>query len=119
MPRNLKRYYGADHLHFITCSCYQRRPLLGSATRRDLFLEVLEQMRQRYGFVVLGFVVMPEHVHLLISEPELGNPSIAMQAVKLGFARKVIGVEFKKKESPRTSGRGVSTISMCGVTRNG
>ena len=83
MPRNLKRYYGADHLHFITCSCYQRRPLLGSATRRDLFLELFEQMRRRYEFVVLGFVVMPEHVHLLISEPELGNPSIAMQAVKL------------------------------------
>jgi REP element-mobilizing transposase RayT len=31
---------------------------------------VLEQVRRRYRFVVVGYVVMPEHVHLLISEPE-------------------------------------------------
>src|SRR5208337_5458929 len=33
MPRGLHRYYGADHLHFITCSCYRRMPLLRSAPR--------------------------------------------------------------------------------------
>jgi len=48
MRRNLTRYYGAGDLHFITCSCYRRQPLLGSARRRDLFLTVLEQVRKRY-----------------------------------------------------------------------
>ena len=43
MRRNLKRYYGAGDLHFITCSCYRRQPLLGTARRRDFFLTVLEQ----------------------------------------------------------------------------
>jgi putative transposase len=38
-----------------------------------LFLKVLEQARQRYGFVVVGYVVMPEHIHLLICEPEKGK----------------------------------------------
>ena len=70
MRRNLKRYYGAGHLHFITCSCYRRQPLLGIPRRRDLFLTVLEQVRKRYQFVVVGYVVMPEHIHLLISEPQ-------------------------------------------------
>ena len=37
MPWGLKRYYGAGDLHFITCSCYQRQPLLGTAQRRNLF----------------------------------------------------------------------------------
>ena len=69
MPWNLTRYDGNGDLHFITCSCYWRQPLLGSARRRDLFLTVLEQVRLRYQFVVLGYVVMPEHFHLLISEP--------------------------------------------------
>ncbi len=41
MPWGLKRYYGAGDLHFITCSCYQRQPLLGTAQRRNLFLVVL------------------------------------------------------------------------------
>jgi putative transposase len=84
VPSHLKRYYGAHHLHFITCSCYHRQPWLGSRRRRDLFLKVLEQARQRYGFVVVGYVVMPEHIHLLIGEPEKADPSHVVQAVKQG-----------------------------------
>ena len=90
MPQGLHRYYGARNLHFLTCSCYQRRPLLGTARGRDLFLAILEQTRRRYGFVVVGYVVMPEHVHLLISEPEKGTPSIVMQVLKQRFARRVL-----------------------------
>jgi putative transposase len=91
MPRRLRRYYGSDYLHFITTSCYQRLPLLGSAKNRDLFLEVLERARRTHHFVVLGYVVMPEHVHLLLSEPERGDPSVVMQALKQGFARRILG----------------------------
>ena len=47
-------------------------------------------MRNRYRFAVIGYVAMPEHVHLLISEPQVGNPSTVMQAVKLGFARRLL-----------------------------
>ena len=48
-------------------------------------------MRQRYRFVVVGYVIMPDHVHLLISGPEQGTPSTVVQAIKLGFARRVLG----------------------------
>ena len=90
MPRSLKRYYGSGDLHFITSSCYQRQPILGTPDRRDRFLALLEQARHNYRFVVLGYVVMPEHFHLLISEPEQGTPSTVLQAVKLGFARRLL-----------------------------
>jgi len=90
MPRNLKRYYGAGDLHFITCSCYQRQPILGTPPRRDLFLTVLEHMRQEYHFVVLGHVLMPEHFHLLMGEPQPGTPPTVLQALKIGFARRVL-----------------------------
>ena len=90
MRRNLKRYYGAGDLHFITRSGYRRQPLLATPRRRDLFLAVLEQVRRRYQFVVAGYVVMPEHIHRLIGEPQLKTPSTVMQALKLGFARRVI-----------------------------
>jgi len=63
MPSGLHRIYGAHHLHFITCSSY-RLPFLSTARSRDLFLSILEQTRQRYRFVVVGYVVMPEHIHL-------------------------------------------------------
>src|SRR5579872_5602108 len=90
MPTNLHRYYGAGYLHFITTSCYQRRALLGTPQNRDLFLEVLERVRRRLGFVVVGYVVMPEHVHLLISEPERGDPSVVMKVLKQSFARQLL-----------------------------
>ena len=90
MPWGLKRYYGTGGLHFITWSCFRRQPLLASPERRDLLLAVLERMRERYRFGVVGYVVIPEHVHLLISEPQIANPSTVVQAVKLGFVRQSI-----------------------------
>jgi putative transposase len=104
MWRNLKRYYGAGHLHFITCSCYGRQPLLATPSRRDLFLTMLERMRERYRFVVVGYVVMPEHIHLLISEPQDNNPSTVMQALNLGFARCVL-VQAKRSNPAQVAER--------------
>ncbi len=97
MRRNLKRFYGSGDLHFITCSCFRRQPFLGTPTRRDLFLTVLEQVRKRYAFVLVGYVVMPEHIHLLISEPQKKNPSTVMQALKIGFARRVLARKRRKR----------------------
>ena len=88
MPSRLKRYYTGRDLHFITCSCY-RRSQLGTARRRELFVRILEHTRQRYQFVVVGYVVMPKHFHLLISEPENADLSGVMKVVKQRFARRV------------------------------
>jgi putative transposase len=85
-----------DHLHYLTCSCYHRQPWLATPHRRDLFSQILEEVRQRYRLVVVGYVVMPEHIHLLISEPERGTPSTMMQVVKQRFARRVLS---KKRRS--------------------
>lgn len=99
MPAGLHRTYGAHHLHFITCSCYQRLPLLNSPKVRDCFLKILEQTRQRYRFVVVGYVVMPEHVHLLVTEPEMGNPSTVMQVLKQRTAHALL--PKRKRCDPR------------------
>src|SRR5450756_1042948 len=79
--------------------CIRDRPWLGTARRRDLFLTVLEQVRKRYQFVVVGYVVMPEHIHLLISEPQEKTPSTVMQALKLGFARRVLA-QARRQRNP-------------------
>jgi REP-associated tyrosine transposase len=89
MPSRLHRCSGLGYLHFITFSCYHRRHHLNTPQRRTLFLEILEQVRERYNFVVVGYVVMPDHVHLMFSEPEHGNPSTMIQVLKQRFARKV------------------------------
>jgi putative transposase len=89
MPTRLRRYYNLKHLHFITCSCYHRLPLLSTPSAREVFLTILEETRQRYRFVVSGYVVMPEHFHLLTSEPEVGDPSVIMKVVKERSSRKL------------------------------
>jgi len=90
MPAGLRRIYDVRHLHFITNSCYRRLPRLGSARGRDRFLTILEQTRRKYRFVVVGYVVMPEHIHLLLSEPEVGGPSTVMQVLKQRSARALL-----------------------------
>jgi putative transposase len=89
MPTGLKRIYGRGHLHFLTFSCYKRLPLLGTVRARNLFVKVLGEIRERYGFLLVGYVVMPEHVHLLIGEPKEGTPSTVLQMLKQWVSRKM------------------------------
>jgi putative transposase len=69
MPRGLHRYHQSQQTHFITFSCYRRQARFDSPDRYDLFLQCLEETRRRFAICVYGYVVMPEHVHLLLSEP--------------------------------------------------
>jgi putative transposase len=89
MPAGLKRIYGQGHLHFLTFSCYRRLPLLKTGRARDIFVEELGKLRDEMGFHLVGYVVMPEHVHLLISEPKRGTPSTVLQRLKLRVSRKL------------------------------
>ncbi|MGD0096445.1 MAG: transposase [Terracidiphilus sp.] len=70
MPTRLVRYQQCGCFHFIGFTCYHRFPYLASPAARQLFERSLEVMRLRYDFSVAGYVVMPEHVHLLVSEPK-------------------------------------------------
>jgi putative transposase len=87
MPKKLKRYYGRGDLHFLTFSCYRRLPLLRTVRARNLFVQALGKIRERYSFLLVGYVVMPEHVHLLISEPPKATPSVVLKALKQRVSR--------------------------------
>jgi len=91
MPKGLKRYYGQRQLHFVTFSCYRRMPLLGTVLARNLFVKELGQVRREYGFLLAGYVVMPNHVHLLISEPKKSNVSRVLQVLKQRVSRAMRG----------------------------
>ena len=65
MPWGLKRYQQTRQLHSVTFSCYHRNPLLANSQACDIFVQTLETVRRWYGFWLIGYVVMPDHVHLL------------------------------------------------------
>src|ERR1039458_4522413 len=95
MPYGLKRFQKAEALHFITFSCFHRLPPLDAPDPKNTVEAVLEQTRARHQARVYAYVLMPEHVHLLINEP----PSILMaqffKAVKQITSRELRGQREK------------------------
>ena len=87
MIEGLKRYQFTGDLHFVTFSCDQRRPWLAQPSTKRVFEEALERVRLKFRLYVLGYVVMPEHVHLLLSEPESAPLSKAVLSLKSSVAK--------------------------------
>jgi putative transposase len=90
------RYQHQRCLHFITFSCYRRLPLLDSSAAKHTFELTLERVRVWYGCYITGYVVMPEHVHLLIGEPERAKLSVAIQMLK-----QITSQKLHSKPQPR------------------
>jgi putative transposase len=88
MPWGLKRFQQSRQIHFLTFGCYHQRVNFGDDASRSVFISALERVRPQYDLCVYGYVVMPEHVHLLLSEPESGTLAQAMQSLKQGVARR-------------------------------
>ncbi|HXZ81974.1 MAG TPA: transposase [Terriglobales bacterium] len=89
MPSRLKRYQHTGSDHFLTFSCFRRLALLRSAQAKHTFEQQLEQVRHWYGFLIFGYVVMPEHVHLLVSEPRQDDLRAAIQMLKQLVSRRL------------------------------
>lgn len=89
MTAGLARYHHSKQAHFVTFSCYHRRPYMSDVAARNLFLSALEQTRREYSFRVYAYVVMPEHVHLVLSEPERATLAQALQALKVSVSKRL------------------------------
>jgi putative transposase len=87
------RYQQTGEFHFLTFSSFRRQPYLSTVAAMELFEDALERVRLRYLFAVAGYVVMPEHVHLLVNEPGRGLLSRTVQALKLS-------VSMRSRERP-------------------
>ena len=97
MPKNLKRIIGFGDLHFITFCCYQRLLFLDTVPARNLAVRSLEQTRARYGFALVGYVFMPEPVHLLLSESGSASPAKIIQSFKQRVSR---ALRARKRKRP-------------------
>jgi putative transposase len=78
-------------------------PLFASSPAKNLFVKILGEVRDRYGFALAGYVVMPNHIHLLISEPAKGTPSTVMQVLKQRVSRRIRRKRRKKVSSQQLS----------------
>lgn len=88
MPRGLWRFQESGQSHFVTFSCYRRQAHFVVDESFDLFLTCLEDTRRRFQLYVYGYVVMPEHVHLLLSEPQQSTLAEAIHFLKLSSSKR-------------------------------
>ncbi len=76
--------------HFLTFSCFRRRAFLSKDGPRQWFLEALERARVVRPFDLWGFVIMPEHVHLLILPHEGQRISAILNALKQPVTQRAV-----------------------------
>ncbi|HXS77413.1 MAG TPA: transposase [Terracidiphilus sp.] len=91
MPRGLRRFQQAESLHFITFSCFHRLPFLEGPRSKDILEGILEQVRARHEARIYAYVLMPEHVHLLINEPPSTVLAQILKALKQTSSRQLKG----------------------------
>ena len=87
-----RRYFAPARLQFITSSAYGRLKLFDSYRLRLMFVGVLREYRQQLGFLLIGWVLMPEHFHFLIEPEPAESTSRLLQELKKRTAQRVVSV---------------------------
>ena len=80
--KRVKRYDIEGHAHFLTFSCLGRQPFLSRDRARRWFLEAVEAAREKQPFDLWAWVIMPEHVHMLVLPHRDVTTSAILSAVK-------------------------------------
>lgn len=86
----MRRWEGSGAVRFVTFSCQRRLPLLGNPAIRDVFVEALTTARSRHGFELFAWVVMPEHIHLLLRPHPDAHLDEALRSMKTSVAKRVV-----------------------------
>lgn len=88
MPKRREAVYGKGHLHLIACSFFQKLPKLAEEKHRDVLVRLMEEMRVKFRFAVIGYVVMPDHFRLLMREPEIDTAAHAVETLQARYRRR-------------------------------
>ena len=89
MPR-YHRFYSPGTLQFITASTYRRTPIFRSERFRQCFVQRLDEVRQQLHFLLIGWVLMPEHFHLLIKPEPAATTPLILKGLKEETAKRII-----------------------------
>lgn len=73
--------------YFVTTITRKRQPIFRDHHAAGLFLAELGRLRSDLGFALLGYAVMPDHVHLVVVPADSANLREIMRVVKGRFAR--------------------------------
>jgi REP element-mobilizing transposase RayT len=86
-----KVYNLPNQVHFITTNVFQRIPIFSSIDYRKIVIQKINFYRKKYDFKLIGYVIMPDHIHLLIQSPPRQNISDIMRDLKRSVAMEIFG----------------------------
>jgi len=102
MPAHRKKrksYNDPGHAHELTFSCFRQWPLLSRDRTRQWLIEALESSRKRWNFELWAYVIMPEHVHILLCPcDENYDIGSILKAIKQPVSRNAI--RFLREHAP-------------------
>ncbi len=88
MTRPRKSLPAERGLHFITCASYQHQQKLGAEKHRSLLCQLLEELRAKYQFQIVGYAVMPASIQVLLSAPEKDTVEDVMLTLRQRYQRR-------------------------------
>jgi len=94
-----RAYNDPGHAHELTFSCFRKFRFLSKERTCEWLADAIEAAREELQFNLWAFVVMPDHVHLIVHPREYPyDTSEWIKAVKAPVGRK--GVEYLRAHAP-------------------
>ena len=88
--KRVRHYDEPGHVHELTFSCYRRLPLLTNDDWCQQLCTAIDRAVVRHGYRLFAFVLMPEHVHLIVHPKPDGSPvSDLLRAIKRPFSYRI------------------------------
>jgi putative transposase len=100
MPR-LKHYDNLGTARFVTFVCYRSGKYLNNNIARELLIDHIKSARIKHDFKLLGYVIMPEHVHLVMFPPDGMRMGYVIREIKSKMAREYFALTMSEVRGTR------------------
>ena len=82
------RFNLENYCHFITSKTYRSQKIFSKGKVADLLIQTLFEVKEKLNFRLIGFVVMPDHIHLMVVPDKRNSISDVMRHIKGRFSRR-------------------------------
>jgi putative transposase len=94
------RTYSPGELQFITSSTYRRAQVFRSPRFCEYFVQRLEEVRQKMNCLLIGWVLMPEHFHLLLKPHPAESTPVVIKELKEETAKRILKTLRENQQYP-------------------
>jgi putative transposase len=97
MPSHLRRHDESGHIHFWTISCFQRLSFFHDDGMKQIVVDGLRVLQNRFGVCLISYVVMPDHVHVILLPQRRGEAEPIKISSLLAAFKKHVGFHGKER----------------------